>query len=495
MIKLRPYQEDLVSRVRSSLASGNRRVIMQSTVGSGKTYMSVDIIQKAINKSRRAIFIAPRRQLIYQTVEALEEAGIQCGVIMAGVEPFNQTKIQVASMDTLTRRVGNGNMNMPTADICIIDEAHMQMSKARLDVLRTFPLVIGLTATPMLANGKGMGVFYDDIVEGLPMSTMVDESYLVPMEYYGGASPDMTGAKLNKDGDYTEKFLESVNDKPKLIGEVFKNWKRIAGDRTTLVFAVNKKHAVHLHDEFVSHGVSTAYIDGETPPEDREAIKTSLMSGDVQVVINIGVMVAGVSWNRIDCIVIARQTRNIATWIQIIGRGSRTFPNKENTIVIYHGTNFDELGRVDEPIEWSLDDQSTVAERKDLAKKKAKEPMQITCSRCGNVFKAARECPKCGQTMVAKGEDIPVHAEDLINIGRERKKLNKITTKDDKQKFYSELLGYCSEKGGNPARAAHLYKEKLGVWPNAMEKIILPSTQSTRDYVTSRNIAYRNRRA
>ena len=413
-ISLRDYQSEVIQKVRQSIIGGNKRVILQSHVGSGKTVMAASIIKSAVDKRKKVLFLAPRRQLIYQTVETLLGYGINCGTIMAGERRFSQPLVQVASFDTITARVGSGKMELPEADLCIVDEAHMCVTPARLKVLSAYPIVCGLTATPALANGKGLGVFYQDIVESLTMLQMVEGGHLVPMSYFVGESPDLTGLTLNADGDYKEKDLERLNDTPKLIGGIFENWKRIAGDRTTLVFAVNRKHAKHLHDEFLSHGVSVDYIDGETPPEDRERIRKDVESGKTQVVINISVMVAGVNWPRISCIVIARQMRNIANWIQCIGRGSRLHPTKSDCIVIYHGSNFDELGMIDDPIEWSLDDKSTIRERKERAKKEAKDPKDITCKECGTVFKSRRSCPVCGHQMIAKGEAIPCHEAEQI---------------------------------------------------------------------------------
>ncbi|MGZ5029045.1 MAG: DEAD/DEAH box helicase [Methylobacter sp.] len=457
---LRPYQSKLIDDVRKSIAAGHKRVIMQSHVGSGKTIMATDIIQSAIDKKKRVLFLAPRRQLIYQTVETLSDHGINCGVIMAGERRYHAPLVQVASFDTITSRVALGIMDLPEADFVIVDEAHMCVTPARIKVLEHYKLCIGLTATPALANGKGLGFFYKDIVESLSMAEMVEQGHLVPMRYFAGSAPDLSGVSLNKDGDYVEKQLAAVNDTPSLIGEIYANWKRIASDRTTLVFAVNRSHARHIHDEFKSHGISTAYIDGETPPEEREAIRKDVESGAVQVVINIGVMVAGVNWPRISCVVIARQMRNIATWIQCIGRGSRLYHGKEDCLVIYHGDNFDELGRIDDPIEWTLDDKTTIRERKERAQKEAKAPKEIKCQ-CGAIFKSSRICPACGHEMIPKGEEIPVHQADLKEL-----KGGKKIKPAEKLNWYAQFLYVSRKKGYADGWAAHAFYGKFKEWPH-----------------------------
>jgi DNA repair protein RadD len=481
-IQLREFQSKLITDTRTALAEGINRVIVQSHVGSGKTVVATEIIRRAIENRARVLFLAPRRQLIYQTVETLNEYSINCGVIMAGELKFSQPLVQVASFDTITARVGSGRMELPEADLCIVDEAHMCVSPARIKVLEHYKRVIGLTATPALGNGKGMGFFYKGIVESLTMQEMVTQGYLVPMRYYIGESPDLSGVKLNADGDFVEKQLAEINDQPKLIGAIFENWKRIAGDRTTLVFAVNRKHARHLHDEFASHGATVDYVDGETPPDDRERIRHDVESGKTQVIVNIGVLVAGVNWPRISCIVIARQMRNISNWIQCIGRGSRLHETKTDCIIIYHGSNFEELGMIDEPIEWSLDDKSTIRERKERAKKEAKEPKEITCADCGTVFKSRRSCPVCGHEMVKPGEPIPYHEADLKEVTKAEKVPGKV-----KEEWYQQMLGWCRRHGKKDGLAFYAYQEKFGIEPK-WKKVAKEPSQEVINYFKHRAI-------
>jgi superfamily II DNA or RNA helicase len=487
MYVLRDDQENIIVNTYSSIRKNHKRIIIQSHVGSGKTVVASEITRRAVNKNNGVLFLAPRRQLIYQTVETFLDFGINCGMIMAG-EPRSPSKlVQVASFDTITSRVGNGRMELPEASLVIVDEAHLCVSPARIAVLKNYNIVLGLTATPALANGKGMGFFYEDIVESLTMKQMVDNGFLVPMRYFIGNAPDVSNVHLNADGDYIEKELASVNDTPELIGDVFSNWKRIAGDRCTLVFAVNRKHAVHLHNEWVSHGITTEYIDGNTPPNERESIKNNVMSGITQVVINIGVMVAGVNWPRFDCVVIARQTRNISAWIQMIGRTSRLYPGKTESLVIYHGDNFEELGRIDDPIEWSLDDISTVKERKEKAQKAAKEPKEMECQ-CGAIFKARRICPACGNELLKKGEQIPFHSCDLQEAIESKPEKYKPA---DKAQWYSEFLGYARRNSKPDSFALAMFQSKFKEWPYNKHSIH-PSEPGldTINYIKSRNIAW-----
>ena len=480
---LRDYQNQIIQDSRQSYGKGNRRIVLQMHVGAGKTVVAAEIARSAISntkKVQKVLFLVPRRQLAYQAVQTFTNYGINTGLIMAGEKPFGMPLLQVGSFDTITSRVSSGAMQLPYADVVMVDEAHACFSQARLELLKKYPLVIGITATPALANGKGMGAFYTDIVEGLSMADMVDQEYLVPMKYYGADAPDLALVKLNADGDYQEKGLAEATDKPELIGSIYTNYKRIAGDRTTLIFAVNCKHAQHIHDEFMRHGVTSEYIDGSTPTEEREAIKDRVMSGKSKVIVNIGVMAFGTDWPIISCVIIARVTRNISSWIQMIGRGSRLYPDKQDCLVIYHGDNFDDLGRIDDPIEWTLDDKSTIRERKEAAKKAAKEPKDIKC-KCGYVFRSSRVCPSCGLAMIQKGEAIPFHEAELKELKKPAPAI--------KADWYAQFLYISRSKGYKDGWAANKFMEKFSEWPHKKNGVMpIPPTPEVLGFMQHLNI-------
>ena len=481
---LREYQNQIIQDSRQSYGKGNRRIILQMHVGAGKTVVAAEIARSSVSNLKKVLFLVPRRQLAYQAVQTFTNYGINTGLIMAGEKPFGMPLLQVGSFDTITSRVSSGAMKLPYADVVMVDEAHACFSKERLELLKKYPLVIGITATPAMANGKGMGAFYTDIVEGLSMADMVEQEYLVPMKYYGADAPDLALVKLNADGDYQEKGLAEATDKPELIGSIYTNYKRIAGDRTTLIFAVNCKHAQHIHDEFMRHGVTSEYIDGSTPTEEREAIKARVMSGKSKVIVNIGVMAFGTDWPIISCVIIARVTRNISSWIQMIGRGSRLYPDKQDCLVIYHGDNFDDLGRIDDPIEWTLDDKSTIRERKEAAKKAAKEPKDIKC-KCGYVFRASRVCPSCGLAMIQKGEAIPFHEAELKELVA-KKPAPAPAIKAD---WYAQFLYISRSKGYKDGWAANKFMEKFSEWPHKKNGVMpIPPTPEVLGFMQHLNI-------
>lgn len=466
---LRPYQAKAVDDLRRSLGRGCRRPLMVSPTGSGKTHIAVAIIHGATEKGKHVLFLAPRRELIYQASERLTAHGIGHGVIMAGEPPSLFDRVQVASMDTLySRGVRNERIFMPKADVVIVDEAHLSIAPTRREVIESYPdsVIVGLTATPARGDGKGLGEIYDDLVQTCTIRELTEMGFLAPVRYFAPSKPDLDGLKLNRGGDYHEKALGKRMDQPQIVGDIVHNWFRLANDKRTVVFCVTRSHSRHVCEEFLARGINADHLDGETPLEERNAILERIATGETQVLCNVFVATYGLDIPALECAVLARPTRNIALYLQTVGRILRTHPGKSEAIVIDHSGAVDEHGFVDDYIPWSLDSTESVKERKEREQKERNEAKEITCGECGTVFKRSRRCPTCGHEVVPQGKPIPVHQADLQEVSREKSKNNRKATWAEKSEFYSGALGYARRKGHLPGWAAHLYKDKFGVWPN-----------------------------
>lgn len=496
-MKLRDYQTTAISSIRSTIGRGNKKPILVSPTGSGKTAMGTEIVRLAIAKGSRVLFLAPRRELVYQASKTFSAAGINHGIIMAG-EPMNDwLPVQIASFDTLhARGVRGDKINMPKADIVIVDEAHLSVAKTRKDIIEHYAdkIIIGMTATPARGDGRGLGEIYNDLVLSSSVRDLTAAGYLVPVRYFAPSKPDLDGLKLNKDGDYLEKGLAGRVDKAELIGDVVHNWQRIAKDRQTVVFAVNCAHSRHLRDEFRRQGYRAEHLDGETDLDERREILERVADGTTQILCNVFVATFGLDIPSLSCAVLARPTRNITLYLQTAGRVLRPCEGKTDAIIIDHAGAVSENGFVDDIQPWSLDDNK-LKERKKKQQEENKTPKDITCDRCKTVFAGQRYCPNCQQEIIGKAQDIPTHQADLQEVKREKSKANREATKEEKQQFYSELLGYCQGSGKNPGMAAHTYRSRFGVWPNAMKKTSAKPTLETLNYVKSSLSANAKRRA
>lgn len=467
MINLRDYQQDSIDGLRTSLKAGRRRPILVAPTGSGKTHVACAVIYGALEKDKKVLFLAPRRELIYQASDRLWDHGIDAGIIMAGEVKNHHFPVQIASFDTLhSRGIRNESMLMPEADVVIVDEAHLSIAKTRQDIINHYSgaVVVGLTATPARGDGRGMGEIYDDLVLTKTIGQLTEEGYLVPARYYAPSTPDLNKIKQTK-ADYRIKELGDAMDKPQLVGDIIDNWKRICPDRQTVVFCVTKSHARHVYEAYLSAGIAAGYLDSDTKLDERRQILEDIQSGKMQVLVNIFVATFGWDCPPISCVVLARPTKNISLYLQTVGRGLRTNPGKDDCIIIDHTGAVEQHGFVDEEIPWTLDSEVDIREAREKALKEKSEPKEITCRECQYIFKARRDCPRCGFEMIAKGKPIPIHKADLKEIARPK------VTIVDKQKHWTACLYKASHRGLKVGAAAHMYRKEFGVWPRGLDRV------------------------
>jgi len=469
-MKLRPYQEKIVEATRNEIRRGKRRVIIHAPTGSGKTIIAASIVKSAVEKGKKVLFLVHFRELAFQAIDRFADFGIgyDVGMIMSGEDHNLGKPVQIASVQTYSRRLNLDTLEynpwFHNADLVIYDECHASIARTRVGILNIYKkdsVILGLTATPCRADGRGLGEVYQGIVSCSGVEELTELGHLVPVVYYGCKEmPDLKKIPIVA-GDYNRKVLGQRVDKPKLIGDIYDNWARIAPDRQTVIFATNVKHSRHIQELFERRGISTEHIDAHTPQEERKDVIGRFRNGDVQVVTNVGVFSEGADFPWCDCVVLAKPSKSYARYVQMAGRGLRPYPGKENCIVIDHAGLIFNHGFLDDEVGWTLEGKEQ-AWKKQVVRKKEKKPLQ--CEECDAVF-VGRVCPECGTAVKNYTKKIQTTEDELEQIGKNKVKV----TMEDKRRFYGMLEYKRREKGYAPGWTAHKYKSKFGVWPKGLK--------------------------
>jgi superfamily II DNA or RNA helicase len=490
MFTLRKNQEEVIQKARMSIARGNRKILIHAPTAFGKTVVAAAIVSLARDKSKETLFLANRRELIFQSYGKLTAGGNTAGVIMAGEKPDHSNDLQIASMQTYVRRMNlderDLNQWFHDAKLIIVDEAHGAISPSYQKILKSYDdsvVTIGLTATPCRADGRGLGEYFDDIVSSDGVGKLIEDGFLVPPKYYVPSEPDLSKIRTIR-GDYDQKELGERFDKPKLVGDVVSNWMKYAGGRQTIVFAVNVKHSIHLVEEFKANGIKAEHIDAKTPKEERAAILERLENGETQVVSNVGIIVEGYDCPSVSCIVLAVATKSLGKYIQMGGRGLRIFLNKFDCILIDHGGNVDSHGLLEWDREWTLDGKKKAWSKPKRENKKT----VVTCRSCKLVFEGAAICPDCGTSVVSFGKHINTLDVDLKEL-----KPTKATVAD-KRRFLGMLKYWVPrQKNSNHKRILGSFRGRYGVWPHSSYKDVspIPPDQAFLNYMKHQAIKYR----
>lgn len=390
----RPYQVFSIDKTKDALRRGIRRVLIQASTGAGKTHISARIIEMAIAKGSRILFVAHRKELILQTSAKLKSMGISHGVIMAGHKP-SDSPVQVASVQTLSNR------SKPNADIIFFDEAHLSVSKSFLDLVDHYEgkVIIGLTATPIRLDGRGLGEIYHEMVQVVPMRELIAQGFLVKPRVFAPFTPDMTGIKTSK-GDFDATQTADLMDKSQITGDIIKHWKQHANGRKTICFASSVEHSKHITEQFNAVGISARHLDGTTPAVLRDSTLQAWRDGEFDVLSNMGLFIEGLDVPAASCCILARPTQSLTIYMQSVGRVMRPADGKTDCVILDHAGLTYEHGTVDMTRDWSLD-----------AKKKKKKglsaPSVRVCTECFCAYPSAtRECPECGHVPEVKNVDV-----------------------------------------------------------------------------------------
>jgi DNA repair protein RadD len=493
MTVLRPYQVAIANRFEAERATGKRRIILVSPTGSGKTIVAGEILRRVIAAGGRVLVLAHRREIIHQTSRKLTDIGIDHGIILAGEPTDAGARVQVASVQTLyVRAIRGTKIELPPADLIIVDECHHATAMSWDKIIDGYPdaALLGLTATPCRGDGRGLGRIFETLIECPQVQQLIDQGFLVGTRVYAPTLPDLQGIRVQA-GDYVETQLAEVMDQPKLVGDIVTHWHRLAEGRKAVVFATGVGHSIHIRDEFIKSGVSCEHLDGGTPKDERDDILRMLAGGVIDVVANCMVLTEGWDMPEVGCCVLARPTRKMGLFRQMIGRVLRPADGKPDAIVIDHSGAVHRHGFVEDPVEWTLDpdrhaDNPTHRNRSE----REFHSRLVDCSRCGALRTSGEPCRHCGFMPAPPPRALAVLDGDLGLVNRNRSVSGRIMSPEEQASWHRQLAHIAVERGYKPGWIAHKYKEKFGNWPASRTVVPEEPMPEVRSWVRSRMIAY-----
>jgi DNA repair protein RadD len=469
----RPYQDRLLNLCRKAIVDGHKTIMLQGATGMGKSVVFSAIIRGGYEKGKTVLFLTHRRKIFNQVEKYM--AGIPFGVCIGGEKHDNWHPVQLAMVQSAHRRLDTSYSTLEPADIIIIDEAHTSASETYLKVIERLQknILIGLTATPIRKNGYGLKkAGYTILIQGKDyggsITELTNQGYLVPIRYYAPVEPDLTNVPVQS-GDYNLKLLESRLLQGKVLDDIVPNWFKFSEKRKTFVFASGIKHSIAIRDMFLKAGVSAEHVDGLTPQGEQEAILKRFEEGITKVICSCDLYIEGCDIPSIGCVFIARSTKSLRIWMQMVGRGMRPdFPTgKKDMILIDHSGSFAEHGPVHEINDWKLDSSHKMTNSSQAARK-ARNSIPIECPICSNIYTGQLKCPQCGNVPVKAqfAKDIEyidgILGEIVLSTGKVKVKLPTFTEKKD---WYQQAKNYQWSKGKDDKWCAAMFKARFGEWP------------------------------
>jgi DNA repair protein RadD len=496
VITLHQFQQDAVAEIERHIAEGRRKLLLVAPTGSGKTVIASELIRRWVAQYRRVLFLAHRREIIAQTGAKLTANGVRHGIIMSEVSPRPMEAVQVASIDTLlVRGVRSDAMPLPPADLVVFDEAHRARGRTREHLINLYPnaVLLGMTATPCRGDGRGLGNLFDVMVEAPQIAELIVGGFLVKSRVYAPVNPDLKGVKVQQ-GDYVISQLAGRMNTEGLVGDLVEHWHKYGENRRTIAFAVDVAHSVAIRDRFLGAGVPAEHLDGDTPISERAAVLARLASGETKVVANCMVLTEGWDCPPVGCCILARPTKQMGLFRQMVGRVLRPAPGKpDNAVILDHSGAVFRHGLPEDHVEWTLDVDGRAATPAHEKRKIGKEPALHECPSCQAIM-VKPPCHHCGWTPKPRARDVEFEEGTLgLVVGGKGRAAQ--YSNEQKIIWHRMLIGEALRRGKNPNWAFYLFRDKFGHdRPQHWDRTALAPSPEVSSFVKSRIIAFAKRR-
>lgn len=423
MIVLRGYQKQLYDDIHAEWGKGARNVLAVAPTGSGKTSTFAKVIH---DHQGASIAIAHRNELVSQISMSLARNGVRHRII--GQKDLIRTCVGlhvselrrsyfdpdaahgVAGVDTLVKRPPD-NPWFRQVSLWVLDECHHLMADNKWGkATALFPNAkgLGVTATPLRADGRGLGRHADGLtdvmVESPGMRDLIGMGFLTDYRIFAPPSDiNLANVPTSAGGDFSPEPLRAAVHKSHIVGDTVQHYLRIAGGKRGITFAVDVESAAELAAAYRQAGVPSEVVSANTPPALRQAILARFARGDLKQLTNVGLFDEGYDCPAIEVVSMARPTQSFGLYAQQFGRALRPMEGKQHAIIIDHVSNVLRHGLPDAPRVWTLDRR----ERRSRGKPDDVIPVR-TCPSCLSVYERIyRECPFCGHYPEPAGRSGP----------------------------------------------------------------------------------------
>jgi superfamily II DNA or RNA helicase len=435
---LRPYQQKALDEIYSAWANGATNVCVQLSTGAGKNVL----FSKAIaDYQGLSIAIAHRVELVSQISLTLARYGIRHNIIaqksaIREIVALHMAELggnwfdpgarrYVAGVDTLIR-MDAATPWFSRVGLVIQDEGHHPLRNNKWGLAASlFPNARGLypTATPVRADGKGLGRHADGLMDklviGVGMRELILMGYLTDYRIFAPPNTlDLSSVPVTATGDFSPPKLRTEVKRASIVGDVVGHYLRIAPGKLGVTFAVDIEAATEIADAFRRAGVPAEVISSKTPDLLRSQIMRRFRNREILQLVNVDLLGEGVDVPAIEVVSMARPTQSYGLYSQQFGRALRPMEGKTHAVIIDHVNNVLRHGLPDSPRKWSLE------RRERRARSIADDiiPLRVCLnSFCLAVYPRSKPaCPHCGHRPVPAGRSSPEQVDgDLTELDPE----------------------------------------------------------------------------
>ena len=401
MIQLRDYQESAIQGLYEFFSENDGNPLVIVPTGGGKSLIMCEFCRRAIADwpDTRILIITHVRELIRQSyVELLKLwPDAPAGIHSAGLGKRDVgSQIIIGGIQSMFRKA----YELQRIDLVLIDECHLIGRNAEsmygrflgeLRQINPYLKLIGLSATPYRMDSgalhKGKDALFSDIAYEISIRDLIDQGYLCPPVTVRHLAQINTASVGTRMGEFNAVQLEAVAMDPETITAIADQAIQHGADRKGwLIFACGVDHAIALRDAIRERGIDSEAVFGHTPLQERDRIIRDFKTQRLRSICSVGTLTTGFDARHLDMIVLARPTKSVSLYVQMVGRGTRIFPGKENCLVLDHGGCVERHGPIDQPRVKAPSEGGGPAPFKVCPECGAEVPTALRECNCGFVF-------------------------------------------------------------------------------------------------------------
>lgn len=364
---VRTYQKNCCDDLDSFKQQGRERVLLHLPTGAGKTRTAINYACEYLRTNPRkfVVWLADTTELCDQALYAFEEGwrslgdrkltrfamygdrgfslnGIYEGFVILGLQKFrsmsSKKEIQKV-LPSFTEKIG----------LIIFDEAHKALApsyKLLIELLLEGsvnidekPYLIGLSATPGRSlsndeeNNKLSELFHNNKVSmrvsgySSPIEYLQEQGYLAkarfePINYDLSKINFSLFNEQNGDVFINETLAKDIDRNSAIIHHIQDHFTMNPSSKN-IVFSCSLEHSKTLEVWLNGLGIIAKSISGETNSIVRKNYIDRYTNGDIQILINYGVLTAGFDAPCTDAVFITRPTNSLVQYLQMAGRAMR----------------------------------------------------------------------------------------------------------------------------------------------------------------------------
>jgi len=358
------FQSEVRSRCVDLFTHGATELLIQMPTGAGKTRTAMELIVDLVDAKSlfsdglSVIWLAHTEELCEQAIDSFSSVWAMRGAettfiarLWSSYSP-SQVHLRGGVVVAGTSRMHAMRLNEPKAfdelasnsAIVVLDEAHRALAptvQSQIAALRrrAGSLLIGLSATPARTaepSGENAALaalfghnlvspeLGDNPINELRRRGILSKLERIELRYGEDEDPEENAVSTLDDDDFPESVLSALAVNVRRNSAIVKELEcRVSRTEPGIVFCCSVAHADLLAAALRLRGVRAAAIDCKMRRGARRYVIQQFSRGEMDVLLNFGVLSTGFDAPNVRTVLIARPTKSPILYSQMLGRGLR----------------------------------------------------------------------------------------------------------------------------------------------------------------------------